>query len=59
MSPDWAKRLQKLRELQFEAFEYGGEVWWYHSEDLWYWESEVAEVFDESSSMELALYHML
>ena len=41
VSPEGAKRLQKLRELKFEEFEYGGEVWWYHSEDLWYWESEV------------------
>ena len=41
VSPEEAKRLQKLRKLKFEEFEYGGELWWYHSKDLWYWESEV------------------
>ena len=41
VSPDGATRLRKLRDLKFEAYEYDGEVWWYHSEELWYWESEV------------------
>ena len=34
VSPEGAKQLQKLRELKFEEFEYGGEVWWYHREEV-------------------------
>lgn len=41
VSPDKEVVLRKLLDLKFKAFESGGEVWWYHSKDLWYWESEV------------------
>jgi len=41
VSPDKDIVLRKLLDLKFKDFESGGEVWWYHSEALWYWESEV------------------
>ena len=42
VSPEGTKRLLKLQGLKFEAYEYSGEVWWYHiCEELWYWESEM------------------
>lgn len=41
VSPDNATLRQSLSALNFEIYEDGGELWFYHSDEVWYWESEL------------------
>ena len=41
VSDDKEVILRMMRDLKFEACESDGKVQWYHSSELWYWESEV------------------